>query len=77
MFRMTQHENDFIAALGAPLLAARPLRAELHRPQAEQLLAHWFSRRRRHDFPHRFRFGRNFGGGFNSYWHWRRLGGSL
>ena len=47
---MTQRElrceKDFIAALGAPLLAARPLREEMHTPQAEQLLAHWFSRRR-------------------------------
>ena len=46
MFHLVRREDEFIAALGAPLLAARPLRAELHRPQAEQLLAHWFSRRR-------------------------------
>lgn len=39
-------EKDLIAALGQPLLAARPLRAETQNAQAEQLLAHWFSRRR-------------------------------
>ena len=39
-------EKDFVAALGQPLLAARPLRAETGSAQAEQLLAHWFSRRR-------------------------------
>src|SRR3954469_24983310 len=49
MFRLASElrsEKDFVAAVGAPLLAARPLRAEMHKPQAEQLLAHWFSRRR-------------------------------
>src|SRR5437868_8569253 len=43
---MVRSEKDLIDAIGTPLLATRPLRAELHRPQAEQLLAHWFSRRR-------------------------------
>lgn len=43
---MFRSEKELVAAIGAPLLAARPLRAELHRPQAEMLLAHWFSRRR-------------------------------
>ena len=33
-------------ALGQPLLAARPLRAETQVAQAEQLVAHWFSHRR-------------------------------
>lgn len=46
MFHVMQREKDFVAALGAPVMAVRPLRAELHRLQAEQLLAHWFSRRR-------------------------------
>jgi len=41
-----RNENDLVAALGRPLLAARPLRRETHRAQVEQLLAHWFSRRR-------------------------------
>lgn len=39
-------EKDLIAALGQPLLAARPLRAETRNAQAEQLRVHWFSRRR-------------------------------
>lgn len=39
-------ERDLIAALGMPLLAARPLRAEMQGAQARQLLAHWFPVRR-------------------------------
>ena len=39
-------ERDLVAALGMPLLAARPLRAETRGAQAEQLLAHWFPLRR-------------------------------
>src|SRR5690349_7513641 len=39
-------ERDFVAALGQPLLAVRPLRAETAPAQAEQLRVHWFSRRR-------------------------------
>jgi len=41
-----RNENDLVAALGQPLLAARPLRNEMQAAQAEQLLEHWFSRRR-------------------------------
>jgi Mrp family chromosome partitioning ATPase len=41
-----RNENDFVAALGQPLLAARPLRRETHRARVEQLLAYWFSRQR-------------------------------
>jgi len=39
-------EKDFVMALGQPLLAARPLRAETQVAQAEQLVTHWFSHRR-------------------------------
>lgn len=45
MFLMTR-ERDYVAALGQPLLAVRPLRAESAPAQAEQLRIHWFSRRR-------------------------------
>ena len=45
MFRM-RSEKEFVAAMGQPLLAVRPLRAETQRAQAEQLREHWFSRRR-------------------------------
>lgn len=43
MFHVMRREQDFVAALGAPVMAVRPLRDELH---AEQLLRCWFSRRR-------------------------------
>jgi len=46
MFHVRQREQDFVTTLGAPVMAVRPLRAELHRLHAEQLLSHWFSRRR-------------------------------
>jgi len=46
MHQGVRSEKEFIAALGQPLLAARPLRAETRGAQAEQLLEHWFSRRR-------------------------------
>lgn len=39
-------ERDLVAALGKPLLAARPLRVETRAAQAQQLLAHWFAARR-------------------------------
>ena len=45
MFLM-RSEKEFVAAIGRPLLAVRPLRAETQRAQAEQLCEHWFSRRR-------------------------------
>ena len=41
-----RNENELVAALGQPLLAARPMRPETHRAQVEQLLTYWFSRRR-------------------------------
>lgn len=41
-----RRERDFVAALGNPLLATRPLRVETQAAQAEQLRVHWFSRRR-------------------------------
>jgi len=44
MNREARGEKALVAALGPPLLAARPLRAETQVAQAEQLLAHWFSR---------------------------------
>jgi len=43
---LMQGERDFVAVLGDPVMAVRPLRAELHRLHADQLLRHWFSRRR-------------------------------
>ena len=46
MFHVMQREKDFVAVLGAPVMAVRPLRAELHRLHADLLLRHWFSRRR-------------------------------
>jgi protein-tyrosine kinase len=39
-------ERDYVAALGQPLLALRPLRPQTAPAQAEQLRVHWFSRRR-------------------------------
>lgn len=45
MFLM-RNEKDYVAALGRPLLAVRPLRSETSPAQAEQLRVHWFSRRR-------------------------------
>ena len=39
-------EKALVAAIGQPLLAARPLREVTEAAQAEQLLTHWFSRRR-------------------------------
>ena len=44
--RQVRVEKDFLAGLGEPLLAARPLRPETGVAQAEQLQAHWFSRQR-------------------------------
>jgi Mrp family chromosome partitioning ATPase len=44
--REVRCEKDLLAALGQPLLAARPLRNETRGAQAEQLLEYWFSRRR-------------------------------
>ena len=44
--RELRGEKDLVAAIGQPLLAARPLRVETGAAQAEQLLTHWFSRRR-------------------------------
>jgi Mrp family chromosome partitioning ATPase len=44
--RKPRCEKDFVAALGQPILAARPLRVETQVAQAEQLATHWFSRRR-------------------------------
>jgi Mrp family chromosome partitioning ATPase len=44
--RPVRSERELVNALGAPLLAARPLRAECVRPLCEQLLAHWFDPRR-------------------------------
>jgi len=46
MHQGVRSEKEFIAALGQPLLAARPLRAEMQGAQAEQLFEYWFSRRR-------------------------------
>ena len=46
MKREPSCENDFLAALGQPLLATRPLRFETQAAQAEQLRCYWFSRRR-------------------------------
>lgn len=49
MFHMrsqVRSEKEFLAALGPPLLAARPLRPETGIAQAEQLRLHWFSQRR-------------------------------
>jgi protein-tyrosine kinase len=40
--RPVRAERDFVAALGEPLLAARPLRAQTLRPLCELLLAHWY-----------------------------------
>lgn len=39
-------EKEFVAALGPPLLAVRPLRHETAPAQAEQLRRHWFAFRR-------------------------------
>jgi len=39
-------EKGLIAAVGQPMLATRPLRAETQTAQAEQLLTYWFCRRR-------------------------------
>jgi receptor protein-tyrosine kinase len=44
--RDARGEKDLVAAIGQPLLAARPLRVETQTAQAEQLLTHWFSHRR-------------------------------
>src|SRR5947207_15358120 len=44
--RRLRGEKGLVAAIGQPLLATRPLRAETQAAQAEQLLRHWFSRRR-------------------------------
>lgn len=46
MFHVMQREKDFVSVLGAPVLAVRPLHAELHKLHAEQLLRYWFSHRR-------------------------------
>jgi protein-tyrosine kinase len=49
MFHLTRHvrgEKDFLAVLGEPLLAARPLRPQTGTAQAEQLHRYWFSRQR-------------------------------
>jgi protein-tyrosine kinase len=46
LMSQVRSEKDFLAALGQPLLAARPLRVETQAAQAEQLRDHWFSRRR-------------------------------
>jgi len=44
--RGTPGEKDLVAAIGQPLLAARPLRVGTQAAQAQQLLTHWFSHRR-------------------------------
>ena len=44
--RQGRGEKALVAAIGQPLLAARPLREVTEAAQAEQLLTHWFSRRR-------------------------------
>lgn len=41
-----KREQDFVDALGPPLLAVRPLRSQTGMAQAEQLRVHWFNRRR-------------------------------
>lgn len=46
VLRPVRCETELVAALGQPLLAARPLRIATQAAQAQQLLAHWFSRRR-------------------------------
>src|SRR6185436_19247326 len=46
MNRELRGEKDLVAAIGHPLLAARPLRVETGAAQAELLLNHWFSLRR-------------------------------
>jgi Mrp family chromosome partitioning ATPase len=44
--RPVRTERDLLAALGPPLLAARPARTETMRPLCIQLLEHWFSAER-------------------------------
>ena len=44
--RPVRTEGDLVAALGPPLLAARPARAETMRPLCIQLLEHWFTEER-------------------------------